>query len=174
MSNGCGCGCSCSGERDNETHKCQVCGKEAIAVTIPLVRNMLKPNTQDELVKDDKYFLCMDSECPVSYFNKKGGSTFKTEDLKVPLWYKKGVEKKIACYCNNITFEQVREQVIAGKKSWKEIVGAYRKKPICKCNMLNPTGNCCTSVFYDFVNKTLKETGKEPVSQEFIDKSGCC
>lgn len=170
----CNCNCSCSGTREVETHKCPVCGKDGIAVTIPLVINLLKPNKQDEIVKDDKYFLCMESGCEVSYFSLKGKPLFKTEDIKVPLWYKKNTGKRIACYCNNITFEQVREQVIAGKKSWKEIVGAYRGKPICKCNLLNPTGNCCTSVFYAIVNKTLKEIGKEPVSQEFIDKSSCC
>ncbi|MFH1387509.1 MAG: hypothetical protein ABIH50_07580 [bacterium] len=174
MSNECGCSCSCSGDKRSETLKCPVCGKNSIEVTIPLVSNMLKPNKQPEIVKDDKYFLCMDSECPVSYFGKKGKPVFKAEDIKVPLWYKTGVAKKVACYCNNITFEQVREQVMAGKKSWKEIVGAYRKKPICKCYLLNPTGNCCTSIFYDVVNKTLKEAGKEVVSQEDIDQSGCC
>ena len=175
MGNSCGCGCSCSGAGDSETYKCPVCGKDSVLVTIPLVDNLLKTDKKHEFAKDDKYFLCMDSKCPVSYFGSKGKPIFKTEDLKVPLWYKKSATKRIACYCNNITFEQVREQVIkGGKKSWKEIVGAYRKKPICKCNLLNPAGNCCTSVFYDVVNKTLKETGKEPVSQEFIDKSGCC
>lgn len=174
MSGNCGRGCSCGGENVTETNKCPVCGKKSIEVTISLVSNMLKPDKKDELVKDDKYFLCMDSDCPVSYFGKKGSPVFKMEDLKVPLWYKKSVEKKIACYCNNITFEQVNDQVKAGKKSWKEIVGTYRNKLICKCNMLNPAGKCCTSVFYDVVNKALKELGKEPVSQEFIDKSGCC
>ena len=174
MNNSCGCGCSCSGGDVSETYKCPVCGKESIEVTIPLVSNLLKPDKQAELVKEDKYFLCMDSDCPVSYFNRKGKPVFKVEDLKVSLWYKNGAAKKIACYCNNITFEQVREQALAGKKSWKEIVGAYRKKPICKCNLLNPTGNCCTAVFYEVVNKTLQENGQEPVSQEFIDKSGCC
>jgi hypothetical protein len=175
MSNGCNCGGSCSGASDSETHKCPVCGKDSMAVTISLAGNLLKPDKQAELVKEGKYFLCLDSECPVSYFNKQGKPVFKTEDLKVPLWYKKTAEKKIACYCNNITFEQVREQVLKGdKKIWKEIVGAYRKKPICKCNLLNPTGNCCTGVFYEVVNKALKESGKEPVSQEFIDKYGCC
>jgi hypothetical protein len=117
----------------------------------------------------------MDSECPVSYFNEKGAPVFKVDDIKVPLWYKNSAAKKTACYCNNITFEQVREQVLKeGKKGWKEIVGAYRKKPMCKCDLLNPRGNCCTEVFYDVVNKALKETGKEPVSQEFIAKYGCC
>jgi len=174
MNTGCGCGCSCGGAVNSETHKCPVCGKDSVAVTIPLVSNLLKLDKQAEIIKDDKYFLCMDSECPVSYFGSKGKPVFKAEDLKVPLWYKKGIEKKIACYCNNITFEQVKEQVMAGKKSWKEIVSAYRKKPICKCNILNPTGNCCTSVFYDVINNVLKEMGKEAISQDVINKSGCC
>ena len=174
MGNDCGCNCGCSGGRVSETVKCPVCGQDSVMVTIPLVGNLLKVDKKGEFVKDDKYFICMDSDCSVSYFGSKGKPIFKTEDLKVPLWYKKCVEKKIACYCNNITFEQVREQVMAGKKSWKEIVGAYRKKPSCKCNLLNPSGNCCTSVFYDVVNNVLKEIGKEAVSQEFINKSGCC
>lgn len=176
MNSNCGCGCSCGGSNagSSETYKCPVCGKKSIEVTVPLVDNLLKTEKKNEFDKNDKYFLCMDSDCPVSYFGKQGKHVFKKEDLKVPLWYKKGVDKKIACYCNNITIEQVKEQVAAGKKIWKDIVGAYRKKPICKCNLLNPTGNCCTSVFYDVVNKALKDAGKDLVSQEFIDKSGCC
>lgn len=175
MDSSCGCGCSCGGVGDSETQKCPVCGNDSVAVTIPLVSNMLKPDKQVELTKDVKYFLCMDSECSVSYFGGKGKPIFKKEDLKMPLWYKKDAKKRIACYCNNITFEQVRETVIKeGKTIWKEIVGAYRKKPICKCDLLNPTGKCCTSVFYEVVNQALKEIGKEPISQEFIEKSGCC
>ncbi len=151
-----------------------MCGKDGIMVTIPLVSNLLKNEKKADLVKDDKYFLCMDSGCRVSYFNGSGTPVFKVDDLKVPLWYKKGAAKQVACYCNNITFDQVREQVKAGKKIWKEIVGAYRKKPMCNCAVLNPVGSCCTPVFYDVVNKELKKMGKETVSQEFIDKFGCC
>lgn len=174
MSNGCSSGCSCKSVGEAETFKCPVCGNDSVAVTVPLVENLLKSDKKAEFIKDDKYFLCMDGECPVSYFNRKGKPVFKMEDLKVPLWYKKGVEKKIACYCNNITFEQVREQVFKGKTIWREIVSTYRNKPICKCNLLNPAGKCCTEAFYAVVNQTLKEIGKEPVSQEYIEKSGCC
>ena len=170
---GCNCGGKC-GTPSNERTKCPVCGKEAIMVTIPLVMNLIKTDKKEQIIKDDKYFLCMDGDCPVSYFNKKGKPVFKAEDVKVPLWYKKGASKKIACYCNNITFDQVREQARAGKKIWKEIVGAYRKTPMCNCAKLNPLGICCTPVFYGIVNEELKKMGKEPISQDFIDKYGCC
>ena len=170
---GCNCGGAC-GTPSNETYKCPVCSKDGIKVTLPLVNNLLKPDKKALMTKDDNYFLCMDSDCPVSYFNKKGEPMFRVEDVKVPLWYKKGAAKQIACYCNNITFDQVRDQVRAGKKIWKEIVGAYRKKPMCKCATLNPIGSCCTPVFYDVVNKELKKLGKELVSQEFIEEFGCC
>lgn len=170
---GCNCGGKC-GVPSNETLKCPVCGRDGVMVTLPLVENLLKNDKKKDIVMDDKYFLCMDPACRVSYFNRKGKPVFKVEDLKVPIWYKKGAEKQIACYCNNITFDQVREQAKAGKKIWKEIVGAYRKKPVCNCALLNPMGNCCTSVFYGIVNEELKKMGKEIVSQEFIDKFGCC
>lgn len=170
----CNCGGEC-GPPSTTKHKCPVCSKDGVMVTIPLVENLLKPDKKAEMTKDDKYFLCMNSDCDVSYFNRKGKPIFKTADVKVPLWYKKGASKQIACYCNNISFEQVREQVKEhGKRIWKEIVGAYRKNPMCNCAKLNPVGGCCTPVFYEVVNSAIKEIGGEPVGQDFIDKYGCC
>jgi DNA gyrase/topoisomerase IV subunit B len=135
----------------------------------------VKPDKKGQIKQGDEFFLCMDGKCDTSYFNRKGDLLLRAEDIKVPLWYKDKENKKTACYCNNISFEQVREQVTKnGKTIWRDIVSAYRKKPICKCDLLNPTGGCCTDTFYAVINAALKESGKKPVSQEFIKEFGCC
>ena len=166
---GCNCSCDCGEQKAPETAKCPVCSKKGIAVPIAAVINLIKPGKKHLIKPGKKYFLCMDRKCPTSYFDRSG-AVFGLEDLKVALWYKEKAKKKIACYCNNITFEQVREQVIKNNKTtWAEIVSAYRKKPIAKCDKLNPTGNCCFEFFYGMVNAALKEAGRKSVKY-----SGCC
>ena len=167
---GCNCNCGCGEQKAVETAKCPICSQKGVAVPIVTVRNLIKPGKKSLIKAGKKYFLCMNSSCPTSYFDKPGSTVFGLEDLKVELWYKTKAKKKIACYCNNITFDQVREQVMKNNKTtWEEIVGAYRKKPITKCEILNPTGNCCFEFFYGMVNSALKDAGKKRVKY-----SVCC
>ena len=172
MAGQCGCSCSCS---NLKTAPCPVCKNEAAGVEFKTVNNLVKPDKKSLIKENDDLFLCMDRDCNTSYFNRKGDLVLSAEDLKVPLWYKSKEVKKTACYCNNISFDQVREQVtVNGKTIWRDIVSAYRKNPICKCDLLNPAGSCCTEAFYAVVNDALKGIGKDPLSREFIEEYGCC
>ncbi|MFA4844004.1 MAG: hypothetical protein WC632_03525 [Candidatus Margulisiibacteriota bacterium] len=167
---GCNCSCGCGEQKTVGTAKCPLCAKNGVAVPLTAVSNLVKPDKKHLITARQKYYLCLNSKCPTSYFDKSGATVLKRGNLKVELWYKENAKKKVACYCNNITYDQVKAQVIKNNKlTWKEIVSAYRKKPIAKCDKLNPTGNCCFQVFYGMVNAILKEAGRKPLKY-----SACC
>ena len=158
------CKCGCNNTQESEKGNCPVCTASAQRVTNITVKNFLKKELRTNIKQDDIFFLCLNKDCDVSSFNTSDNSFFHVNDIIKPLWYKTKTTEKIACYCNNITFEQVKEQVLLhNKTNWKDIVESYKKKAICACDKLNPTGNCCTEVFYDIINKTLIEAGKNPV-----------
>ncbi len=166
MASNCSCDCDC--EDDAAAKACPECGEKGKSVPIEAVKNLLQNDLKQGL-KDAEYNICMESSCNVAYFN--GDNTFYLEELRRPIWFKEDSEPKIACYCNDITYEQVKSAVREHDlTTWAEIVSHYREKRICMCDELNPTGECCSENFYRIVNETLKSLGKEPIPP----KDQCC
>ncbi|MDA3939187.1 MAG: hypothetical protein PF693_07750 [Spirochaetia bacterium] len=161
----CGCtNCTCDDNEEKITISCPECGTKGNKIP----EKAVKANLKKELFKDIEgkdIYLCPDENCSTSYYSVEDSLKFNLSDLKKPLWYKKGADPVIACYCNNITEEQV---VNAVKKhdliTWQDIVLHYHEKTLCICRKLNPSGECCTEFFYSVINKTLKSLGKETVT----------
>ncbi|MCF8008791.1 MAG: (2Fe-2S)-binding protein [Halanaerobiales bacterium] len=170
---GCGCGCSDSGCDENKEVryiKCPDCGSKSKSVPYQVLNTMVKKNLKDDLL-DNNYFICLNPECETVYVDETKKSTFKLNQLNKPVWFKKGSLPKIACYCNNITYDQVEKAVREENlTSWKDIILNYKSKAICMCEKLNPTGECCSDNFYQLVNKVLKGEGRQAVSSS----SNCC
>ncbi len=160
----CGCtNCTCDDNGETITTPCPECGISGNQVP----ERAVKANLRKEVslsIKGSGIYLCTDGECGVSYFSEDYSLKFDLSDLRKPLWYKKSADPVIACYCNNITEEQVVTAVEKHDlKSWQEIVLHYQKKSLCLCKKLNPTGKCCTDFFYSVINKTLRALGKDQV-----------
>jgi len=170
-----GCGCGCSDSDCNETKevkyiKCPDCGSSAKNVPHDVLYTIVKKEYKDQIY-DNEYYICEEPECDTVYIDELKKSKFALKDLNKPIWFKKDSYPKIACYCNNITYEQVEKAVKGeGLTSWKDIVLNYKKKAICMCEKLNPTGECCSDNFYKLVNEALKELDKKPVSSS----GSCC
>ncbi|MGM0445864.1 MAG: hypothetical protein ACQEQH_05600 [Bacillota bacterium] len=170
---GCGCGCS----KDNSNNKkefkyitCPDCGLIAKNVPHDVLETMVKKELKDQIT-DNKYYICKGSGCNTVYIDEANQSKFTLEELNKPIWFKKDSYPKIACYCNNITYDQVEKAVEEeGLTNWKDIILNYKEKAVCMCEKLNPTGECCSDNFYKVVNEVLKQLGKKPVSSS----GSCC
>lgn len=129
-----------------------------------VVKNFVPKDWGDDFSSDDNFSLCSNPDCKITYFSYEKNLFFTNEDMKVPIWFKKGASPKIICYCHRITEDMIVEQVkLNGLVSFKDIVLKYRNRVVCNCDKLNPIGECCTKVFYSIINRTLKELGKEEV-----------
>ncbi|MBN1899195.1 MAG: hypothetical protein JW827_10480 [Spirochaetes bacterium] len=158
----CSCGSNC-GSSLNYKILCSQCKVQGKPVPAQVVKNFIKTEFQKK-IKSKEYLLCLNPDCAVAYFSRDGSELYTINDIRKPIWFKKGASPKIACYCNSITDDQVREAVVKhGLTSWKSIVLHYRKKAFCLCERINPAGECCTEQFYDIINKALRSIGKRSV-----------
>lgn len=156
----CSFNCNCEPE-DQKTDICRYCKSPGICVKEPILKRFIKA----EFIKDLKnssssFFLCMNPDCRITYFSNTDNLYFTTEDLRIPIGFKKGATQKIICYCHMITEDMIREAVRAyGLRSFTDIVLKYRKRIRCNCERLNPAGRCCTEHFYAVINDTLRSLG---------------
>ncbi len=161
--NCCSSGCNCSSEI-TESEICRYCKSSGISVKGQVLKTFLKEEWSKDIAENANFSLCSNPGCNISYFSNRENVYFTTEDLKLPIWFKRGAEPKIICYCHRITEEMIREQVEKHNlTSFRDIVLKYRKKIVCNCDRLNPTGNCCTKYFYAVINDTLKSLGRPEV-----------
>ena len=139
---------------------CPACGKKGVYVGNVTVKHMVKKHLMDE-VSDDEHWLCMSEKCEVAYYTGSNVE-FNKEDIKVPIWFKKDANPKYACYCNNITEEQVIETVVnKGLDNMKDIIVSINGKVRSQCKVRNPAGKCCTQTFNEAIGKGMKIRNKD-------------
>ncbi len=155
--------CNCSSD-SKRVVLCKYCKSPSIPVKSKTVKRFIKKDFLNDVEGKEDFYLCSNSECKISYFSYSRGVYFTIDDLKIPIWFKSGANPKIICYCHRLTEDMIREQVIKNNlTSFKDIVLQYRKRVICKCDELNPTGRCCTKYFYAVINETLLSVGRDEV-----------
>ncbi len=144
----CGCECKsscCAGQQAKPKTPvlCPVCAEKGHPVSYETARGILKKNVKIGI--GGNYFLCANPVCEVSYFSKNAFWTLK--DCKVEFDFKNKAEKRYACYCNKLTYEEVAEVIReTGNSSWSFVVKkAKGKLNPCRCLTENPFGRCCSS-----------------------------
>lgn len=140
---------------ETKRNKCPVCGNDGVAVSTVTVEHLVRPVLRSEVTGKD-YFICMDENCKVVYFDLITGVKFMNDQVNVPIWFKKDADPKYACYCSKVTEEQVIDAVaMQGAKTVKEVnalTGAM-KNSNCKAN--NPLGVCCHPIIQAAIDKAL-------------------
>lgn len=132
------------------TPVCPSCSKEGGLVPNTVLRSNVKIQSKEKINIDIENYICMNPDCDVAYYNSE--NTILKDELKRELWYKTGTKRIIACYCNNIDADQLKDAVVNHNLStWEEITEHYRVKVIEKCETLNPTGKCCRHIFRGMV-----------------------
>ncbi|MBK5114217.1 MAG: (2Fe-2S)-binding protein [Candidatus Heimdallarchaeota archaeon] len=136
---------------------CPNCNQNGQLVRKLTVRSLLILEAKDR-VSDIAYYLCMSSDCNVSYYSNVPNEFFTINEVKVPIWYKKDAHPKYACYCNKITDEEVINVVKeTGLSEMVEIIEFLREKTKCACVAMNPSGQCCTPLFSESIIIGLRE-----------------
>ncbi|AGB50404.1 BFD-like (2Fe-2S) protein [Methanomethylovorans hollandica DSM 15978] len=140
---------------------CPLCNKTGQHVKSITVKHLIKQELMDRLGVED-YFLCMNPGCDAAYYSATG-TVFEKSDITVPLWFKDDAEPKYACYCSEITEEQViRAMIEQGMTDMATIKKLYDPGAKCQCHLKNPTGKCCTEVFTKAIDKgIILETTKK-------------
>jgi bacterioferritin-associated ferredoxin len=151
--------CCCGGkgpshkiENDNTCPVCKTSGVKVKNITV----NHLVVDTLTELVGDMDYYICMNEECDIVYYNPESGVKFNKQQVKVPIWFKKDANPKYACYCSKVTEEQVINAVIKdGAKTVKDIIEITGAMKNSQCIKNNPLGKCCHKIIQEAIDKGL-------------------
>jgi len=155
--------CCCCGPEARDSlepgEDCPACGQTGGRVANITVRHLVTGAAKAR-VGDDDYSLCMNPACEIAYYNLRTGVRFDKTDVGVPIWFKRGANPKIACYCNNITEQQVIEAVRRdGLRTMNEIITHINGKMIAVCQYKNPMGICCSRAFNEAIQKAIAQNG---------------
>lgn len=105
---------------------------------------------------DGDYRICLNEDCDVVYYDLMENVTFKKQDIKIPIWYKKDANPKYICYCNQVTEQQIISAVLNdGAKDIKDIIRLTGAMKNAKCEINNPLGKCCSPIIQETINKAL-------------------
>lgn len=107
-------------------------------------------------IGDGDYYLCMQEEWDIVYYNKESGVRFTKAEVKVPVWFKQDADPKYVCYCNKVTEEQVIDAVINDDaKEMKDIIRLTGAMKNGQCEIKNPSGKCFHVVVQAAIDKGI-------------------
>lgn len=139
---------------------CPICERRGDEVKNITVRHMVS----DEIigkVKEEDYYLCTNEECEVVYYNSDANRVFKKLDVKVPIWFKRDATPKYVCYCNEVTEEQVINDVFEkNAENMKDIIRLTGAMKNGQCQIKNPSGKCCHHVVQSAIDKGIELRNK--------------
>lgn len=134
---------------------CPICKGDAQEVKSKVVKHFVVDTLVDK-IHIGNYYICLNEDCDVVYFNQRN-VIFGTQDIKIPIWYKKDADPKYICYCNHVTEQQIIDAVLLeDAKNIKDITRITGAMKDVKCETNNPLGKCCSSVIQDTINKALR------------------
>ena len=140
-------------EEKENCPKCYEIGEKVKNIT---VKHMVSENLRGKVVDEETYYLCMNEDCDVVYYNLNNERVFYKEEVKVPIWFKKNANPKYICYCNHVTEQQIINAVLYdGAKNIKDIIRLTGAMKNAKCEINNPLGKCCSPFIQETINKAL-------------------
>lgn len=140
---------------------CPVCGNEGTSVSAITVEHLVTDEYRN-LVLGEKYRICMNEDCDIVYFDSDNGNKFTKNQVKVPIWFKSGANPKYACYCSQVTEDQVIEAVEHGARTVSEVNAATGAMKNSNCKKNNPLGVCCHKIIQEVIDR--QELTKSPIN----------
>jgi len=121
-----------------------MCGTTGALVNSKTVESISNTTFEDCHYPLEIFSLCMEPSCEMAYFSADYGYLLLQRDIKVPLDYKDDVDDRYACYCHEITIDQVRHAVLKDHvRTAKEFFKYQRPVIVENCKTRNPFGCCC-------------------------------
>lgn len=152
------CCCSENQIENNGCKKgsCPVCGKTGTLVKNYTVKHIIVEELAEEVGNSD-YYLCMNEDCDVVYYSCDSSAIFNKQQVKVPIWFKKDANPKYACYCSQVTEEQVIKAVTEkGAKNMVEVLEITGAMKNSQRPEKNPLGKCCHQIIQNAIEKAFK------------------
>jgi len=138
-----------------------MCGKTGALVKSSTVKSLSNTINEDCVYAIELFSLCMDPTCEMAYFSADYGYLLLQRDIKVPLDYKDDAESRYACYCKEITLEQVKQAVIKDHiRTVKEFFKYQSPVIVEKCLSENPFGCCCIPDIKKMIEDIITEKNK--------------
>lgn len=125
-------------ESDPGEPACPGCGTAGDAVVAKTLDAHVPADLRAAL--GEKAFYCVDSACPVAYFNGWGTSVPR-ERMVGPAWPKEAIAP--ICPCFGLRAEEVVEDAVAGRKERIRALAQRSQGPEARCLERSPDGRCC-------------------------------
>lgn len=110
-----------------------------------LLHHIKNPNEKD--LKQQGYYFCSSPDCNVVYFGEDK-SIITRDELHQDVGQKSDSPDRILCYCFNITYATIMDEIkIHGFSPSKRFVEIQTKSGSCTCKTKNPSGKCCLRDF---------------------------
>lgn len=139
-----------------EKELCPVCRKLGRLVSNQTVRCVLKKDEMNQVGYYD-FFLCYNATCRVGYFNNDIKQVIGSDRFLKPIWFKTGSKTVYACYCRNITKQEVVRTVLETNLNDRYSIILYLRGEVpSSCHISNPSGQCCDKVFIQMIDEALK------------------
>ena len=132
-----GC-CQINSEADSPGKLCPSCHHSGKSVKVITLKSLLKPVALAKLHPELNYSFCSTNLCDVVYYSEV--NTFRTQDLKVPVFQKDSGSEVPVCYCFGWSRARLNTEV---KTKPVDFIREQIKANRCGCEVNNPQGACC-------------------------------
>ncbi|GED32078.1 (2Fe-2S)-binding protein [Brevibacillus centrosporus] len=130
--------CQITTETDSTDKSCPSCHQSGKGVKVITLKSLLKPVSLAKLHPKLSYSFCSSSHCDVVYYSEL--NTFRTQDLKVPVFQKDYGSEVPVCYCFGLSRSSLNSVV---KANPIDFIREQIKESRCGCEVNNPQGACC-------------------------------
>jgi len=151
----------------------QCCGfpQERPSVACPKNEKVCKPVpriTVEALVRPEHkhslallpYYFCDSPSCDVVYISASGERLITKDQLRVRVGIKENEDPIPLCYCFDFDRKAILDDIrLKGRTDIPKIITQRIKAGECRCEVTNPSGNCCLGDIYRAVKKALRCLG---------------
>jgi hypothetical protein len=132
-----------------------MCGTVGALVASQTVEYQVNQELEPRQFHQEIFSLCMNPRCEMAYYSADYGYLYLLRDIKAELDHKEETQEKYICYCQKITYDQVRAAVLdQGVRSTKAF---FKNRPpviVEKCLQVNPFGCSCLADIKKLIDET--------------------